>query len=440
MSAEEPTTAPAAAPAAPAAAETPAQGGLDDATLTKYKAAGEIAANAIKKVINLVLTKPEVTVQELCNEGDATVTSLSAAIYNKPKGVQKGSAYPTSVAINGIICNSAPLANDPLAQRALVSGDVVKIQIGAHIDGFPVVAAETVVVPSKPGPDAALDKSPETVGPSRVADALKAAHVAAELAIRLIKPGAMSIDIAKTVDRAVRDEFGLFMVEGMNSCQMEKDVIDGKKKIVFNPEPNNRPENFKLEENEVYGIDLHITTGPDGKSKPDTARTTIYKRIPAASYLLKMATSRRVFSEVSKKFGAFPFHLGALEDQKGARMGIKEAVDHGLLQAFDTLVVASDGSSSAASRTADSAAAASAKAITTQVSFSVVVNSKGAIRLNPEGSWYQEGKTVKSEKVVQNEETKKLLETPVRSTAKTNKKKKKAGEGAAAEATPAAAA
>ncbi|KAE8211835.1 hypothetical protein CF319_g3639 [Tilletia indica] len=436
MSAEEPTTAPAAAPAA--AAETPAQGGLDDATLTKYKNAGEIAANAIKKVINLVLTKPEVTVQELCNEGDATVASLTAAVYNKPKGIQKGSAYPTSVAINGIICNSAPLANDPLAQRALVSGDVVKIQLGAHIDGFPVVAAETVVVPSKPGPDAALDKSPEAVeGP--VADALKAAHVAAELAIRLIKPGAMSIDIAKFVDRAVRDEFGLFMVEGMNSCQMEKDVIDGKKKIVFNPEPNNRPENFKLEENEVYGIDLHITTGPDGKSKPDTARTTIYKRIPAASYLLKMATSRRVFSEVSKKFGAFPFHLGALEDQKGARMGIKEAVDHGLLQAFDTLVVANDGTSTA-SRTADSAAAAS-KTITTQVSFSVVVNSKGAIRLNPEGSWYQEGKTVKSEKVVKGEEVKKLLDTPVRTSAKANKKKKKtAGEGAAEEAAPAAAA
>ncbi|KAK0532289.1 hypothetical protein OC835_003384 [Tilletia horrida] len=432
MSAEEATTAAAAA----APAETPAQGGLDDATLTKYKSAGEITSSAIKKVINLVLTKPDVTVLELLQEGDATVSSLTAAVYNKPKGIQKGLAYPTSVAINGVICNSAPLSTDASAQRALVPGDVVKIQIGAHIDGYPVVAAETVVVPSKPGPDAALNKSPEPVGPGPVADALKAAYVASELAIRLIKPGASSVDIAKFVDRAVRDEFGLHMVEGMNSCQMEKDVIDGKKKIVFNPEANNRPEVFKLEENEVYGIDIHITTGPDGKSKTDTSRTTIYKRIPSASYLLKMATSRRVFSEVSKKFGAFPFHLGALEDQKGARMGIKEAVDHGLLQAFDTLIdasVASEGSST--SRTAE---ASQSKAITTQVAFSVVVNSKGAIRLNPAASWYQEGKTVKSEKEVKGEEVKKLLDTPVRSTAKANKKKKKAAAGAgegAAEAT-----
>ncbi|KAK0550609.1 hypothetical protein OC846_000718 [Tilletia horrida] len=427
MSAEEATAAAATTPAA----ETPAQGGFDDATLTKYKTAGEITSNAIKKVVTLVLTKPGVTVQELLKEGDATVSSLTAAIYNKPKSLPKGIAYPTSVALNGVICNSAPLSTDPQAQRALIAGDVVKIQLGAHIDGFPVVAAETVVVPSKPGPDAALDKSPEAVEAGPVADALKAAHVAGEIAIRLIKPGALSVDIAKSVDRAVRDEFGLHMVEGMNSCQMEKDVIDGKKKIVFNPEANNRPENFKLEENEVYGIDIHITTGPDGKSKPDTSRTTIYKRIPSASYLLKMATSRRVFSEVSKKFGAFPFHLGALEDQKGARMGIKEAVDHGLLQAFDTLIDASATSSESSSSKA--AESASAKTITTQVSFSVVVNSKGAIRLNPAGTWYQEGKTVKSEKEVKGEELKTLLATPVRATGKANKKKKKAGEGAAAE-------
>ncbi|KAL9940646.1 hypothetical protein V8E36_000134 [Tilletia maclaganii] len=433
MSAEEQQTAATSTPAPAAAAPA---GGLDDATLTKYKAAGEITANAIKKVVHLVLTKPDVTVQELLHEGDSTVASLAAAIYNKPKGLQKGSAYPTSVAINGVICNSAPLASDAAAQRALIPGDVVKIQIGSHVDGYPVIAAETVVVPSKPGPDAALDKSPEAVEAGPVADALKAAHVAAELAIRLLKPGAISVDITKFVDRAVRDEFGLHMVEGMNSCSMEKDVIDGKKKLVFNPEANNRPETFKLEENEVYGIDIHITTGPDGKSKPDTSRTTIYKRIPSASYLLKMATSRRVFSEVSKKFGAFPFHLGALEDQKGARMGIKEAVDHGLLQAFHTLIDASATTApEGSSRTGDAAAAASpkAKTITTQVSFSAVVHSKGAIRLSPAGSWYQEGKTVKSDKEVKGEEVKKLLDAPVRSTAKTNKKKKKAEGGAAAE-------
>lgn len=43
-----------------------------------------------------------------------------------------------------------------------------------------------------------------------------------------------------------------------------------------------------------------------------------------------MKTSRAVFSEIQKKAGAFPFTLRALDDEKRARMGVQEAVAHGM--------------------------------------------------------------------------------------------------------------
>ena len=55
---------------------------------------------------------------------------------------------------------------------------MVKIDMGAHIDGFIAVVAHTVVV---------SEGKSKTTG--RKADAILAAHLCAEAALRLVKPG-----------------------------------------------------------------------------------------------------------------------------------------------------------------------------------------------------------------------------------------------------------
>lgn len=129
--------------------------------------------------------------------------------------------------LNSVICNYSPLPSDSASSTALKANDVVKIQIGAHIDGYAAVAAETVVV-------GASSASPVT---GRAADVIKAAHTAAELAIRIMKPGATNLEVAKQLETVVKD-FECRAVEGMQSNLMDKDVIDGKKKIVTNPVSN----------------------------------------------------------------------------------------------------------------------------------------------------------------------------------------------------------
>jgi len=52
-----------------------------------------------------------------------------------------------------------------------------------------------------------------------------------------------------------------------------------------------------------------------------------------------MKTSRAVFSEVQKKAGAFPFNVRVLEDEKKARLGLQEAVQHGLVKPYEVMWV-----------------------------------------------------------------------------------------------------
>lgn len=52
-----------------------------------------------------------------------------------------------------------------------------------------------------------------------------------------------------------------------------------------------------------------------------------------------MKTSRLIFSEVQKKAGAFPFNIRCLEDEKKARLGLQEAVQHALVKPYDVMYV-----------------------------------------------------------------------------------------------------
>lgn len=117
-----------------------------------------------------------------------------------------------------------------------------------------------------------------------------------------------------------------------------------------------------------------------------------------------MATSRKVFSEIQKKAGAFPFTIAMLEDERGRTMGVRECVNHNLLTSFDAQY---DGA---------------AGAVTAQFFFTAVVTAKGAIRVTPEPSWYSD-EVVKSGKSVEDEGLKTLLAQPVRQQGKKAAKK-----------------
>lgn len=121
--------------------------------------------------------KVGVLVRELCATADKRLEEETGKAFKKDKKVGKGIAFPCCVSVNHCICHYSPLKSD--ADLTLKDGDLVKIDLGAHIDGFIAVVAHTV----------AVGASKDNKMKGRKADALMAAHLASEAALRLVKPG-----------------------------------------------------------------------------------------------------------------------------------------------------------------------------------------------------------------------------------------------------------
>lgn len=370
--------------------------------VTKYKIAADIVNSVMKRLVELCVEGAKVL--DLCVEGDRLIEQGTGAVYNKSvKGVKviKGIAFPTSVSVNNAVAHFSPLASDPSSEQILAKDDVVKLHLGAHIDGFAAVSAETIVV-------GASEENPVT---GRRADVLKAAWHAAEIAMRLVKVGNKNWAVTDAVNK-VATTWGCKPVEGMLSCQQSQNVIDGKKRIILNPSEAQKKdfETVTFAENEVYGVDILISSGEDGKARLEESRTTIYQKESTVTYQLKMKTSRAVFSEVQKKAGAFPFNIRCLEDEKRARLGLQEAVQHGLVKPYEVIFTP-------------------ANTFVAAFHFTIALLPGGPSLITHPPVWYKP-ELVKTSKDLEDEELKELVTRKLREDKKSKKKKTKAeGEG-----------
>ena len=56
---------------------------------------------------------------------------------------------------------------------------------------------------------------------------------------------------------------------GMLSCEQSQNIIDGKKRIILNPSEEQKKgfETATFAENDVWGVDILVSSGEDGKVK-----------------------------------------------------------------------------------------------------------------------------------------------------------------------------
>jgi len=306
-----------------AASDTEREVGItiaEDLVVTKYKMASEITNKVLKELIEKCVL--DASVIELCSFGDKRLSEETEKVFKNKKDLKKGLAFPTCLSVNNCICHFSPLKSDP--DYIIKDGDLIKVDLGCHIDGFIAVAAHTFVVGA----------SKDNKATGRKADAVLAAYHAAEAALRLLKPGSSNYQVTETIEK-ISESYKCKPVEGMLSYQLEKEVIDGTKRIIQNPTELQKKEGCEKCEfavHEVYALDVLVSTG-EGKPKESEVRTTVFKR-KNIIYQLKMKTSRAFFSEAEKKHGLMPFTLRSFEDEKKARLGVIECAKHDLMEPY----------------------------------------------------------------------------------------------------------
>eukprot|EP00931_Biecheleriopsis_adriatica_P044940 TRINITY_DN2575_c0_g2_i1.p1 TRINITY_DN2575_c0_g2~~TRINITY_DN2575_c0_g2_i1.p1 ORF type:complete len:404 (-),score=147.15 TRINITY_DN2575_c0_g2_i1:127-1275(-) len=358
---------------------------------TKYRSAGDIVNKALQKVIEACVEGADIVA--ICDLGDKIMEEETGKLYNKKdkdgKKIEKGIAFPTCVSVNELVGHFSPMKGE---SKQLKSGDLAKVDLACHLDGFIAAAAHTVVV----GKDKVEDKR---------ANAVMAAWTAAEAALRLVQVGNKNTQVTETFAK-VASEFKCNPMQGVLSHQLKKFVIDGNQSVIMAETQDEKVEEFEFGLNEVYCLDVVMSTG-EGKGKESELRHTVYKRAPDVMYGLKTQKARQFISEVGKRFPALPFTLRAIEDEQVARVGVSEAKRHELLEEYPVLKE-KDGE------------------FVAQFKFTVCLLPGGTKKITglPLGELEQQ---VVSECSVQDEELKKLLATSA-NPKKSKKKKAKEGE------------
>jgi len=284
--------------------------------LEKWKAAGEVANRVLLGVLEYI--RPDVTVVEICTHGDKLIEEAVKGVMKKVK--YKGIAFPTCISLNNCAGHMSPLPEDPVV--VVKAGDLVKVQLGVHIDGFPSIVSHTWIVA----------QTEPAVG--RMSDVVCAAYYASECALRLIRPGCTNTEVSNII-RKCADAFDVQPLEGVLSHEMKHNCLDANNVIINRPDLDQQVEEFQFEINQAYSLDVVMSTG-EGRAKEIDNRTTVFKRAVDRNYQLKLQASRQIFGEINSKFPAHPFSLRSL-DEKKRRMGITEIIKHELVDSYPVL-------------------------------------------------------------------------------------------------------
>lgn len=87
-------------------------------------------------------------IYEVCQQVDAFIDEeLSKTFSNKKsKKLERGIAFPCCISVNEVCGHFSPMKED---SYALKMEDLVKIDLGAHIDGFPASCGTSFVLGGK---------------------------------------------------------------------------------------------------------------------------------------------------------------------------------------------------------------------------------------------------------------------------------------------------
>jgi methionine aminopeptidase len=279
---------------------------------------------------------------EICEKGDKLLESEVAKVY-KGKKIPKGQSSPVTISPSSYITPYTPLKSDiEEAATALKKGEIVKIQLGAQIDGLGTIVCDNFVVPGKD------EKEPEIT--ARQADLLLGTYYASELLLRLLLPPGVPPVTGEEEKKAaaskkqysqsqmnsmlekVAKSYQCGLVENTTSWLFEHNNIESEKKIILSAGDGVKGEGLPAV-GDVWGVEVGLSLG-SGKNKTLSQRATLH-RLTGTRSDLKRPSSRATFSEIKQKFGNFPFSTRQLEDERAGKVGVVEAIRAGVLRQYE---------------------------------------------------------------------------------------------------------
>jgi methionyl aminopeptidase len=191
---------------------------MDKEVLEKYRKAGAINAEVRKEVKKIL--KPGLKILDLANK----IEDLIEKKGGKP-------AFPVNISINEIAAHYTPSFNDA---REIEEGDLVKIDIGVHVDGYIGDMAFTYC--------------------SQPSHLIKASEKVLKNAIKIIKPGVSIAEIGTRIEETAKAQ-GVGVIVNLTGHTLDKYIFHGPPSIL---NVKNSVEH-KFKEGDVIALEPFIT-------------------------------------------------------------------------------------------------------------------------------------------------------------------------------------
>lgn len=197
---------------------------MNDDVFEKYMKAGQIAATARDK--GSALIKAGVSYKKVVDEIEHIIKKNGAGI-----------AFPTNMAVNHIAAHFTPPVDD---EHVFQEGDIVKVDVGAHIDGYIADTALTVEI--------------ETDDHSELR---QASAEALGQAIKLMKPGVKLSEIGKKVEETIKG-YGFKPIDNLTGHSLNRFNLHSGMSI---PSIASMSFQRKPRQDDVIAVEPFATTG-----------------------------------------------------------------------------------------------------------------------------------------------------------------------------------
>jgi methionyl aminopeptidase len=282
---------------------------IEKEVLMDYKKAGSIAAQALhfgKKLIKI----------------DASILEVSDQIEEKILSLGGSMAFPPQISLNNIAAHFCPDADDKTLFRL---GDIAKLDVGVHVNGYIGDTALTVDLGDH--------------------DALVFASVdALRNALDIVRPGVTLSALGKTIQETISKQ-GYSPIRNLSGHGLNKFVIHDRPNI-----PNfDTKDTYALEEGVVIAIEPFATTG--GGAIFESSNATIFSLVQKKP--VRSPFAREILKEI-ESYQGLPFTTRWLSKKFGAgktRLGLRELVQAGVLREHAPLPEKANGLVSQAEHT-----------------------------------------------------------------------------------------
>ncbi|KAG5509554.1 hypothetical protein JKF63_06259 [Porcisia hertigi] len=326
---------------------------MNTTTMTKYKECGRVVDAVLDQLEAACV--PGANTKVLCDHGDEEVASRLKKLFVKTKGADgkrlaRGISYPTNVSVNETLCNDSPYRTEE--GTILKDGDVVKLHVGCHLDGYPVSAARTVVVTTtaaaaategdEEGKHKKTSSTTATSSPrSSVGNTIEAARVALLAMMHALRPGTLNADITDLIS-AVGRHYHVQAVEGVLSNRSKRWVPDGIDCIigrrVTSDDPHQDVADCEVDEHQVWCLDIAFTNNDSYRITLSEKPVTLFRRTPAAFEAdARVKQANETLQEITDAHYCFPFHFKSLANPLKGKLGIHVLQKKGMVDKLPPL-------------------------------------------------------------------------------------------------------